>query len=1457
MQHKLITLYCSFLFLLVLVSKSYSQGFSEYNWYFGASGQGVEFSKNTGKPVRVDITSLNQGGTATASDPYTGSILFYTDGNRVYESTNNLMLNGSGLNANTSANQPVAICNVPGTTDQYYIFTNTASFNSSGIISYTIVNMGASGNSIFPAPGLGEVDLINKNIATGVNNASEAMVIIPNANEDGFWVVTHENGASNYIALPIDNTGNIGTPVTTALGSITIASNISHNTLSDTLAVSSQNQGEDVELVYFDRATGALSNAFSVTGTANTDFATEAIYDTEWSNSGNMLYISKHGATGSDVANILQYDIANNTLSPILTSNIYRSYGLQMAPDSSIYHIYQENNGGNFLLGSISFSDSIITSPSFDYKSKVFNNKNLQAKQFSTFLLPYDFGLTLSFSPNIGCLNSQIIFSPILTNIAGDTVNVDRAFWDFGDGIGLSGSIIPNYTYTDPAQLSPQVNLAVESGGQIYTTTGMISLTDFQVQISMTTDTTFCTEDFPPPYSTNTNQDSKVIASITGNYTSLNWFGPGGELTNFAGNTTLVADSAGYYYVVVGDASGCSTYQGVNVKEYGAAEQRANIWYFGQNAGIDFNNGAIPINDSQMNTIEGCAAISDRNGKIILYTDGVNVYDKTHTQITSQGIGGSQDATQSAVIVPFLGDETLYYIFTTENLYGDYTYQLKYSIFDLKLNNGTGALITENTLIFSPSTERVTASNNWLIAHEFGNNTFRAYPMMATGIGQPVYSNIGAVHASTSKEYGQGYMELGVNNRLVVALSNPPNENYLEIFDFDASTGILNNYRQIDMSKNGASGQVYGIEASPGGNKLFASVINGGNSQLFEYFFDSLDNPHFRQSLDVSGQAGAIQVAPDGQIYVAINNSSQLGTITVNEDTTQNSIIDPTLTPFALSGGTQSTLGLPNFIQNISTPALTPTMTVMNGCPGDPLYFTATGTDPIDEFRWNIVRDSDGVVVATSSVQYPTFTGLNDSGTYTASVLIYNHCVNSPDFRIVMPFEIYTPPAFTIENIVPVTGACGDANGSFEINVTTSGLFDYTVLGPVSYADSNQVAPTTIAINNLSSGVYNIILTDVINGCSTIVSQALNDPVQFSSTYTTTATDCDGIGGSVAITLAGTPGNNIINYSLINQSTGQLLVPDGSGTHDTNTSMEFTISNVPAATYSLQLEDGASPACSEFTTDILVAAPPEVLLTLPLEATACGETSINVDYTTNSTMGINISGPASTQATDTSITFGAPGIYTITALGDGIVNCDYSQDIEIIFNETTPSPLSGQYIVCPEDPRPEFSTATLTVGNDFIAVNWYDENGNSLNGQAGYTVSGFSLEAGVPGTIVAEMINPFGCVTMDTINIVEDCQPRIVAPNAFRPNSNISENQSFSIYHLFVSRENFSVFIFSRWGEIVYQSNDVDFEWNGGFNDDFTKPLPAGTYAYVMRYVDENNPESGTKDQRGGVLLIR
>ena len=52
------------------------------------------------------------------------------------------------------------------------------------------------------------------------------------------------------------------------------------------------------------------------------------------------------------------------------------------------------------------------------------------------------------------------------------------------------------------------------------------------------------------------------------------------------------------------------------------AQGEANFWYFGKNAGLDFNSGdPVVKNDGQLSTYEGCASFSDSDGDLLFYTD--------------------------------------------------------------------------------------------------------------------------------------------------------------------------------------------------------------------------------------------------------------------------------------------------------------------------------------------------------------------------------------------------------------------------------------------------------------------------------------------------------------------------------------------------------------------------------------------------------------------------------------------------------------------------------------------------------------------------------------------------------------------------------------------------------------------------------------------------------------------
>ena len=92
------------------------------------------------------------------------------------------------------------------------------------------------------------------------------------------------------------------------------------------------------------------------------------------------------------------------------------------------------------------------------------------------------------------------------------------------------------------------------------------------------------------------------------------------------------------------------------------AQKETNWWYFGNKAGLNFNvmTSGVPqtLSNGSINTTEGCASISDANGGLLFYTDGIKVWDRNHVQMTNGfGMLGNPSSTQSGVIIPFPGNK--------------------------------------------------------------------------------------------------------------------------------------------------------------------------------------------------------------------------------------------------------------------------------------------------------------------------------------------------------------------------------------------------------------------------------------------------------------------------------------------------------------------------------------------------------------------------------------------------------------------------------------------------------------------------------------------------------------------------------------------------------------------------------------------------------------------------------
>ena len=107
------------------------------------------------------------------------------------------------------------------------------------------------------------------------------------------------------------------------------------------------------------------------------------------------------------------------------------------------------------------------------------------------------------------------------------------------------------------------------------------------------------------------------------------------------------------------------------------SQKQANIWYFGENAGLDFNSSPpVALTDGLLNTLEGCSTFSDENGALLFYSDGITVFDKNHTIMTytddtpANNLLGNPSATQSGMIIPKPLSTSIYYLFTRGLDYG-------------------------------------------------------------------------------------------------------------------------------------------------------------------------------------------------------------------------------------------------------------------------------------------------------------------------------------------------------------------------------------------------------------------------------------------------------------------------------------------------------------------------------------------------------------------------------------------------------------------------------------------------------------------------------------------------------------------------------------------------------------------------------------------------------------------
>ena len=402
----------------------------------------------------------------------------------------------------------------------------------------------------------------------------------------------------------------------------------------------------------------------------------------------------------------------------------------------------------------------------------------------------------------------------------------------------------------------------------------------------------------------------------------------------------------------------------------------------------------------------------------------------------------------------------------------------------------------------------------------------------------------------------------------------------------------------------------------------------------------------------------------------------------------------------------------------------------------------------------------------------------------------------------------------------------GDSTGIIIANVNNG-------TPPYTYEWSNNV--THVSNNNtdsiiVSSGIYYVTVTDV-NGCSDQASVLVVDNPELSITIIPdnpwiceessislsallTPSIPDTYEWAPATGLSSTSGATVIASPIIT-TTYTVTGTDIYGCTATN-SVVVSVYPKPDIDFTSDVSNGCEPLLVSFTGTI---TPPGVE---------------NIFNFGDPNSGIN--------NTSTSLhpehTYEEPGTYDVSLYVMTSDGCPYTYAISGMIT-VYPNPVAD-FDAFPEDVKIyEPLVSFIDLSTDAYYWDWnFGDSASADNISTLQNTNHSYTEEGVYD-IWLIVTSDHGCKdsTMKQIRSIDD---RLIIPNVFSPNGD-GNNDYFSITNIEKYPHN-HIIILDRWGNIVYERDNYQNEWNG-------EGLSEGTYYYILKYSE--------KEAKGIITLIR
>ena len=446
---------------------------------------------------------------------------------------------------------------------------------------------------------------------------------------------------------------------------------------------------------------------------------------------------------------------------------------------------------------------------------------------------------------------------------------------------------------------------------------------------------------------------------------------------------------------------------------------------------------------------------------------------------------------------------------------------------------------------------------------------------------------------------------------------------------------------------------------------------------------------------------------------------------------------------------------------------------------------------------------ADGIPEITLTTEDPyTITGLW-AGTYTVSILDARGCTAQMEITVNQPDSLSA-----LASIIDNVDCFGNLTGAAMVTPEGGVL-------PYSYTWTGDLHEQ--AIDSLAAGHYEVTVTDD-NGCTASDAVDITEPDELRVTLLTLTESCNGEPTAIIeVTVdGGTP-----DYMLVwsNGMEGQYIDNLAVGFYTVTVTDQHNCFD----TLTVEVPFHALP-------DFTVSTTPAYCGRADGTATVVGTNLDNYTYNWNTEP--NPNAPVNDQL--------FAGDYVLV-VDDGVCTLALPFTIEHI---------PGPTAIFTANPTSFMEGHTVRY-NDYSVgsiVTWEYDFGDGYYANT-QTASHKFDEAGEYWTVLT-VTDKHNCT--DTASVLITVVPDVViyVPNAFTPNNNGINDVWMPVISNY-GDEFYEVVIYSRWGEVVFKSNDPNVGWNGKINGKFVE---AGVFTYRITYGDIFNKKY---IKTGTVTVIR